>query len=106
MYAGTLPAGEVYRYDGGTRWTFSACVDATPGVKYRRAWSMAVHDGQLHVGTLPSGKVWSFRSGHVATVDDGGGAASVVSLWAAVLAEIYLCNVCSCQEILRRNGRG
>eukprot|EP01047_Picozoa_sp_COSAG01_P051714 COSAG01_NODE_5365_length_4308_cov_1.852697_4_plen_77_part_00 len=25
---------------------------------------------------------------------------------AAVLAEIYLCNVCSCQEILRRNGRG
>jgi hypothetical protein len=25
---------------------------------------------------------------------------------AAVLAEIYLCGVCSCQEILRRNGRG
>jgi hypothetical protein len=25
---------------------------------------------------------------------------------AAVLTEIYLCNVCSCQEILRRNGRG
>eukprot|EP01047_Picozoa_sp_COSAG01_P024040 COSAG01_NODE_1473_length_10193_cov_13.155736_3_plen_80_part_00 len=22
------------------------------------------------------------------------------------MAEIYLCNVCSCQEILRRNGRG
>jgi hypothetical protein len=22
------------------------------------------------------------------------------------LAEIYLCNVCSCQEVLRRNGRG
>jgi hypothetical protein len=27
-------------------------------------------------------------------------------LWRPVLAEIYLCNVCSCQEILRRNGRG
>jgi ankyrin repeat protein len=27
-------------------------------------------------------------------------------LQAAVLVEIYLCNVCSCQEILRRNGRG
>jgi hypothetical protein len=27
-------------------------------------------------------------------------------LQAAVLAEIYLCNVCSCQELLRRNGRG
>jgi hypothetical protein len=23
-----------------------------------------------------------------------------------ILTEIYLCNVCSCQEILRRNGRG
>jgi hypothetical protein len=34
------------------------------------------------------------------------GAASVASFLAAVLTEIYLCNVCSCQEILRRNGRG
>ena len=34
------------------------------------------------------------------------GAAAVASFWAAVLTEIYLCNVCSCQEILRRNGRG
>jgi hypothetical protein len=37
---------------------------------------------------------------------DAGGAASVASFLAAVLTEIYLCNVCSCQEILRRNGRG
>jgi hypothetical protein len=35
-----------------------------------------------------------------------GGAASVASFLAAVFTEIYLCNVCSCQEILRRNGRG
>eukprot|EP01049_Picozoa_sp_SAG25_P007139 SAG25_NODE_567_length_6885_cov_9.281757_5_plen_56_part_00 len=34
------------------------------------------------------------------------GATSVASLLAAVLTEIYLCNVCSCQEILRRHGRG
>jgi hypothetical protein len=26
--------------------------------------------------------------------------------WRPVLTEIYLCGVCSCQEILRRNGRG
>jgi hypothetical protein len=32
--------------------------------------------------------------------------AAVPSFLAAVLTEIYLCNVCSCQEILRRNGRG
>jgi hypothetical protein len=29
-----------------------------------------------------------------------------VSFVAAVLTEIYRCNVCSCPEILRRNGRG
>jgi hypothetical protein len=34
------------------------------------------------------------------------GAAAVVSFLAAVLTEIYLCDVCSCQEILIRNGRG
>jgi hypothetical protein len=38
--------------------------------------------------------------------DRAAGAASVASFWAAVLTEIYLCNVCSCQEVLRRNGRG
>jgi hypothetical protein len=42
---------------------------------------------------------------------DGGvaafaGAAAVVSYLAAVLAEIYLCNACSYQELLRDNGRG
>jgi hypothetical protein len=34
------------------------------------------------------------------------GAAAVASFQAAVLTEIYLCDVCSCQEILRRHGRG
>jgi hypothetical protein len=33
------------------------------------------------------------------------GATSVASFLAAALTEIYLCNGCSCQEILRRNGR-
>jgi hypothetical protein len=28
------------------------------------------------------------------------------SFLAAVLTEMYLCNVCSCEELLRRNGRG
>jgi hypothetical protein len=34
------------------------------------------------------------------------GAASVASFWPAVVTEIHLCTVCSCQEILRRSGRG
>jgi UDP-3-O-[3-hydroxymyristoyl] glucosamine N-acyltransferase len=33
------------------------------------------------------------------------GAAAVASFLAAVLTEIYLCGVCSCQQILRRSGR-
>eukprot|EP01049_Picozoa_sp_SAG25_P016642 SAG25_NODE_3915_length_930_cov_1.583634_2_plen_129_part_00 len=36
----------------------------------------------------------------------GLGAASLASFVAAAVTEIYLCNVCFCQEILRRNGRG
>jgi hypothetical protein len=32
--------------------------------------------------------------------------AAVASFLSAVLTEIDLCDVCSCQEILRRNGRG
>jgi hypothetical protein len=36
-----------------------------------------------------------------------GAAAVLRPFWAAVLTEIYLCNVCACPEILlRRNGRG
>jgi hypothetical protein len=35
-----------------------------------------------------------------------GGAAAVASLLAAVLTEIYLCNVCSGRAMLRGNGRG
>eukprot|EP01047_Picozoa_sp_COSAG01_P080671 COSAG01_NODE_15776_length_1300_cov_16.487094_2_plen_93_part_00 len=32
--------------------------------------------------------------------------ADAASFLATVLTEIYLCGICSCQEILRRNGRG
>jgi hypothetical protein len=32
--------------------------------------------------------------------------ASAASFLTAVFTEIYLCHACSCQEILRRNGRG
>jgi len=42
-------------------------VDSTPEVKYRRAWSMAVHDGALFVGALPSGRVHAMRVGVAAT---------------------------------------
>jgi hypothetical protein len=67
MYAGTLPAADIYRLDGDHHWTRVGNVDSTPDVKYRRAWSMAVHEGGLFVGALPSGHVWMMRTGAVAS---------------------------------------
>jgi hypothetical protein len=69
FYAGTLPLAQVYRYDGDEDWSVTGRVDHTPGVTYRRAWSMAVYDGRLFCGTLPSGHVWCYRDGDCATVD-------------------------------------
>ncbi len=69
MYCGSLPLAGVYRYDGDTKWTSLGRVDNTPDVKYRRAWSMAVYQGQLFVGALPSGRVKSIEAGKSATAD-------------------------------------
>ena len=69
LYAGTLPLGQVYRYDGDGRWTCTGQLDATPEVKYRRAWSTAVYDGKLYFGTLPAGGVMSLEAGRSATLD-------------------------------------
>jgi len=69
MYGGTLPLAEIYRYEGDVNWTRFGRVDHTPDVKYRRAWSMAVHQGRLFVGTLPSGRVLSIEAGRNATYD-------------------------------------
>jgi hypothetical protein len=69
MYGGTLPLAEVYRYDGSTTWTKIGRVDMTPDVRFRRAWSMAVYQGRLFVGALPSGRVLSIEAGRNATLD-------------------------------------
>ena len=68
LYAGTLPLAEVYRYDGES-WTRTGQLDATPDVRYRRAWSMAVYQGKLFCGTLPSGHVLSLEAGKCVTYD-------------------------------------
>lgn len=69
MYGGTLPQAEIYRYDGLNAWSKIGKVDHTPDVKYRRAWSMAVYQGRLFIGALPSGRVLSFEAGRNATWD-------------------------------------
>jgi hypothetical protein len=69
MYGGTLPLAEVYRYESGRNWTRTGRLDATPDVKYRRAWSMAVYQGKLFCGTLPSGRIYSFEAGRSVTGD-------------------------------------
>ncbi len=40
-----------------------AQLDTTPDVKYRRAWTMAEHQGRLYCSTLPSGRVYAFQAG-------------------------------------------
>jgi hypothetical protein len=63
LIAGTLPKAEVYLYDGKADWKRLAQLDATPDVKYRRAWTMAEHDGEVFCSTLPSGKVFASSMG-------------------------------------------
>jgi hypothetical protein len=65
-----LPLAEVYRYDGPQMWTNTGRLDPTPNVRYRRAWSMAVYDGRLFCGTLPSGRVHAMTAGQCVTFDE------------------------------------
>lgn len=66
---GTLPLAEVHAYDGDGRWTLWQRLDHTPDVKYRRAWTMAEHAGEVFCATLPSGKIWAARHGRQVSWD-------------------------------------
>jgi len=66
---GTLPLAEVYAYDGAGKWSLWQRLDHTPEVKYRRAWTMAEHAGQVFCATLPSGKIWAARHGRQVSWD-------------------------------------
>lgn len=63
LLGGTLPLAEVYSYQGDTTWLRMDQLDKTPDVKYRRAWTMAEHDGKVFCSTLPSGKIYGFEAG-------------------------------------------
>ncbi len=69
LYAGTLPLGQVYRYDKDGVWTLAGQLDKTPDVTYRRVWSMAIFQGRLFGGTLPSGHVYALEVGKNVTFD-------------------------------------
>ncbi len=69
FYAGTLPLAEIYRYDGAQTWTRTARLDATPDVRYRRAWCMAQFQGRLYCSTLPSGRIHAMEAGPCVTYD-------------------------------------
>ncbi len=66
LVAGTLPLAEVYEFDGLNFWERLTQLDDTPDVRYRRAWTMAEHDGQVFCSTLPTGRVYSWRAGRMA----------------------------------------
>lgn len=69
FYGGTLPLGQIYRYEGGDRWELLKQLDTTPDVKYRRLWTMAQYRGKLFNTTLPSGHIWSMETGACTTWD-------------------------------------
>lgn len=66
LMAGSLPLAEVYSYEGGSAWKRMTRLDHTPDVTYRRAWTMAEHDGLVFCSTLPSGKIFAFSAGQQA----------------------------------------
>ncbi|WP_010583772.1 LamG domain-containing protein [Schlesneria paludicola] len=69
FYGGTLPLGQIYRYEGGEHWELLKQLDTTPDVKYRRLWTMAQYRGKLFNTTLPSGHIWSMETGLCTTWD-------------------------------------
>jgi hypothetical protein len=69
LYGGTVPHAQVYRLDEPGTWVLTGRLDHTPDVLYRRAASMAIHQGRLFCGTLPSGAVWSLETGVVVSHD-------------------------------------
>ena len=71
LYAGSLPLAIVARLDAEASWTDVGRVDNTPDVRYRRAASMAVHNGEVAVGSLPAGRVHSMRVGQAISTGRG-----------------------------------
>ncbi len=53
----------MYEFEGGSSWRRLTRLDHTPDVTYRRAWTMAEHDGQVFCSTLPSGRIYAFSAG-------------------------------------------
>lgn len=71
LIAGTLPLAEIHEYDDETSsWLRRAQLDATPDVRYRRAWAMAEYQGRVFCSTLPSGRIHSWRAGRTAMLDN------------------------------------
>jgi hypothetical protein len=66
LIAGTLPLAEIYQFGGRNVWHKLARLDDTPNVRYRRAWCLAEHGGQVFCSTLPSGKIFSWQAGQLA----------------------------------------
>jgi hypothetical protein len=69
LLAGSLPRAEVYQFESAGAWRKLRQLDATPNVKYRRAWTMAEFSGRVYCSTLPSGVVWSYQAGSAASTN-------------------------------------
>jgi Concanavalin A-like lectin/glucanases superfamily len=71
VYIGSLPMANVWRMDTqkkGAKFVFVGNLDASPA-SLKRVWSMAIYQGRLLGGTLPSGHVRAIEAGKMATWD-------------------------------------
>ena len=76
------------------------------GVFARKALALPFVVGINHFSWVDEPKGGRGASATCQPTGPCGGEASVASFLAAAVTDIYLCNACSYQETLRRNGRG
>ena len=69
LYGGTLPLGQIYRFEHDNCWSLIDRLDHTD-TKYRRIWSMAVTGGHLYCGAVPSGHIYRLIAGDVVSSDE------------------------------------
>jgi hypothetical protein len=61
-----LTLAGVCQFDGHSRWQKLARLDHAPNVLFRRTWCMAEFHVQVFCCMLPSGKIYSWRTGRIA----------------------------------------
>lgn len=104
LYAGTLPMGQIFRYDDSVGWRLIDRLEHTD-TEYRRTCSMGVSGGYLYCGAVPSGHVYRMMAGAVADAGEplGEGWHRVVATRRGDRLALYVDGVLAGERIERRS---